>query len=142
MPTVEGFTPQIAWYTLYGIIAFCLLFLIFYRVYDAIHTLVERKRQKRESEKPDFASKVSKNVINELGPRLDEIESNIQKDKDRLELHERLLANIQTNQREVHDGLSAIAKFMMAIATYGNIGTNDKIKEASTELQNFLAEKL
>ena len=74
MPTVEGFTPAIAWSTLYGIFAIALLFLIGYRVYEAIHTLAERRRQKKESEKPDFADKVSKKVITDLGPRLEKIE--------------------------------------------------------------------
>lgn len=142
MPTVEGFTPQIAWYTLYGLFALCLLFLIGFRVYDAIHTMAERRRQKRESEKPDFADKVSQKVIKDLGPRLEKIESDLAKDKKRLENHEALISGMQTNQREIHDGLSAIAKFMLVISTYGKLGDSDKIKEASSELQNFLAEKL
>ena len=142
MPTVEGFSPQIAWNTLYGLFALCLLFLIGYRVYEAIHTLAERRRQKKDSEKPDFAEKVSKKVINELGPRLEKIESDLSKDKKRLEAHETMITNMRTGHREIHDGLAAIAKFMLVISNYGNLGDNDKIKEASTELQKFLAEKL
>ena len=142
MPSVEGLTPQIMWYTLYGFFAVCLLFLIGFRVYDAIHTLAERRRQRRESEKPDFADKVSNKVIKELGPRLEEIESNLAKDKKRLETHEQLITSMQTGQKEIHDGLSAIAKFMLVISNYGNLGENEKVKEASTELQKFLAERL
>jgi len=142
MPTVEGLTPAIMWYTLYGFFAVCLLFLIGFRVYDAIHTLAERRRQRKDSEKPDFANKVSSTVIKELGPRLEEIESNLAKDKRRLETHEQLITGIQTGQKEIHDGLSAIAKFMLVISNYGNLGDNEKVKEASTELQKFLAEKL
>lgn len=142
MPTVEGFTPQIAWYTVYGFFAVCLLFLIGFRVYDAIHTLAERRRQKKEAEKPDFAEKVSKKVIKDLGPRLEEMESNLAKDKKRLETHEQLITGMQSGQKEIHDGLSAIAKFMLVIGNYGDFSNNEKIKEASTELQKFLAEKL
>ena len=142
MPSVEGLTPQIMWYTLYGFFAVSLLFLIGFRVYDAIHTLAERRRQRRESEKPDFADKVSNKVIKELGPRLEEIESNLAKDKKRLETHEQLITSMQTGQKEIHDGLSAIAKFMLVISNYGNLGENEKVKEASTELQKFLAERL
>ncbi len=142
MPTVEGFTPQIAWYTLYGLFALALLFLIGFRVYDAIHTMAERRRQKRESEKPDFADKVSQKVVKELEPRLKEIEANLAKDKKRLETHEQLIMDMQSRQIEIHDGLSAICKFMLVISTYGNIGENEKVKEASAELQKFLAEKL
>ena len=142
MPTVEGFTPQIAWYTLYGFFALALLFLIGFRVYDAIHTMAERRRQKKEAEKPDFADKVSKQVIKDLGPRLEKIEGDLAKDKKRLEAHETLISGIQTGQKEIHDGLSAIAKFMLVIGNYGNFSDNDKIKDASAELQKFLAEKL
>ena len=142
MPTVEGFTPEIAWTTLYGFFALCLLFLIGFRVYDAFHTIIERRRQRRESEKPDFAKKVSKQVIAELDPRLADIEENLRKDKARLEAHERLIDNIERGQSDVHDGLTAIAKFMLVISTYGNIGTNEKVKEASADLQKFLAERL
>lgn len=142
MPTVEGFTPQIAWEAIYGFFALCLLFLIVFRVYDAIRTILERRKQKRESEKPDFAKKVSKEVITEIGPRLDDIEENLRKDKARLETHERMIQSMQSGQHEVHDGLQAIAKFMLVISTYGNLGDNNKIKEASADLQKFLAEKL
>jgi len=142
MPTVEGLTPAIMWYTLYGFFAVCLLFLIGFRVYDAIHTLAERRRQRRESEKPDFADKVSKQVIKDLGPRLEKIESDLAKDKKRLETHETLISGMQSGQKEIHDGLSAIAKFMLVISNYGNLGDNEKVKEASTELQKFLAEKI
>ena len=142
MPTVEGLTPAILWYMFYGLVACGLVFLIGFRVYDAIHTLAERRRQKKESEQPDFADKVSKKVIKELGPRLEKIESDLSKDKKRLETHEQLITGMQSGQREIHDGLSAIAKFMLVISTYGSIGDNEKVKEASTELQKFLAEKL
>lgn len=142
MPTVEGLTPAILWYMFYGLIACGLIFLIGFRVYDAIHTVAERRRQKKEAEKPDFADKVSKKVIKELGPRLEEIESNLAKDKKRLETHEQLITGMQAGQKEIHDGLSAIAKFMLVIVNYGDLGNNDQIKEASLELQKFLAEKL
>lgn len=142
MPTVEGFTPQIAWYTLYGLFAIALLFLIGFRVYDAIHTMAERRRQRKEAEKPDFAEQVSKKVVKELEPRLKEIESNLAKDKKRLETHEQLITGMQSGQKEIHDGLSAIAKFMLVISNYGNLGESAQVKEASVELQKFLAEKL
>ena len=142
MPSVEGLTPQIVWYTLYGFFAVCLLFLIGYRVYDAVHTLAERRRHKKESEKPDFAEKVGKQVIKELGPRLEEIESNLAKDKKRLETHEQLITGMQAGQKDIHEGLSAIAEFMLVITNYGNLGDSDEIKKASVDLQKFLAKKL
>lgn len=142
MPTVEGLTPGTIWTTMYGLIAIGLLFLIGYRVYDAIHTIMERKRQHKEAEEPDFAEKVSQKVIDKLEPRFTEIEKNLDKDKRRLESHETLLTSMTSGQQEIHEGLTAICKFMLVISNYGNIGNNEKVKDASAELQKYLAEKL
>jgi hypothetical protein len=53
-----------------------------------------------------------------------------------------VLATLNSSQREVHDGLTAICKFMLVISTYGNIGTNEKVKDANAELQKYLAERM
>lgn len=142
MPTVEALTPTMIWTMLYSLFACCLLFLIGFRVYDAINTIIDRKRKRRERERPDFAEEVSQKVIDKLEPRFAEIEKNLDKDKKRLENHEAVLANIQEGHKEIHDGLTAICKFMLVISTFGNIGSNDKVKDASAELQKYLAEKL
>lgn len=142
MPTVEGLTPGIIWTTLYGLIASGLLFLIGYRVYDALHTISERRRQRNEAQKPNFAEQVSQKVIDKLEPRFSEIEKNLDRDKKRLENHELLLNSMKEGQKDVHDGLTAICKFMLVISTYGDIGNNDKVKEANADLQKYLAEKL
>lgn len=142
MPTVPEFTPGMLWTTIYGLLALCLLFMIGYKVYDAIHTINERRREKREASKPDFAEAVSQKVIEKLEPRFQEIENNLNKDKKRLESHEALISGMQSGQKEIHDGLRAICSFMLTISTYGNIGENEQVKDASNELQKFLAEKL
>ena len=142
MPTVENFTPAIAWNTLYGIFAIALLFLIVFRVYDAIRTIVVRKREKRESQMPDFADKVSEKVLEKLNPRLDEIEKNLKKDKERLDNHEHMISDYQKTQTNLHDGMVAICKFMLVLSTYGNLGDSDQIKEATKELTSYLAEQI
>ena len=142
MPTVEGLTPSVLWTTIYGIVALGLLFLIGFRVYDAIHTLIMRRKEKKEEEMPDLAEKVSRKVLEKLEPRLTEIENNLGKDKARLDNHELLISSMSDGQKKTREGLSAIAKFMLAIGTYGEIGTHERVKEASSELQNFLADQL
>lgn len=142
MPTVEGLTPDMVWTTFYGLIAIGLIFLIGYRVYDAIHTITERRKQQRAAETPDFAEKVSQKVIEKLEPRFQEIEANLSRDKKRLENHEAVLARMTDGQKDVHDGLTAICKFMLVISTYGNIGSNEKVTDATAELQKYLAEKM
>ena len=142
MPTVENFTPQVLWTTIYGILALCILFMIVYKVYDAIRTIMERRRHKKESEKPSFAEEVSQKVTEKLEPRFREIEKNLAQDKKRLDNHEIAIADMRHGHDEIHDGLTAICKFMLVISTYGNLGNNEKIMDATAELQKFLAERM
>lgn len=142
MPSVEGFTPQILWTTLWGVFAICLLFLIVFKVYDAIHVIRERQRNRSEAEKPDFAKKVSQEVIAELGPRLEAIERRVSQSENRLDAHDRTIASMTDGHKNTHEGLAAIAKFLLIFSAYGNFTDNEKVKEASVDLQKFLAEKM
>lgn len=143
MPTVEGLTPSVLWTTIYGIIGICLLFMIVYKVYEAIHTIMERRKKQKESEKPDFAEAVSQKVIDKLEPRFEEIEHNLAQDKSRLDNHELLISGIQASQQETHDGLVAICKYLMAMAQYGNVGGNsNEMKKATAEMTQYLATKI
>lgn len=142
MPTVEGLTPGMIWTMLYGLVAMALLFLIGYRVYDAIHNVIDRRKKRRESEKPDFAEEVSQKVIDKLEPRFEEIERNLNRDKKRIEAHDALISDLVEGNKEIHDGLSAIAEFMLVIGTYGNFGENSHVTEANMKLQKFLTTKL
>lgn len=143
MPTVEGLTPNVLWTTLYGIIGICLLFMVVYKVYDAIHTIMERRRKQKESEKPDFAEAVSQKVIDKLEPRFEEIEHNLAEDKRRLDSHESLIKGVQDSHKEVHDGLVAICEYMMAMAQYGNIGGDSaEMKKATAKMTQYLTNKI
>jgi hypothetical protein len=142
MPTVEGFTPQVAWTTLYGFIALCVLFMLVYKVFDAIRNEIERRHKIREAQAPDLADKVSRKVIETLEPRFQEIERNLTKDTNRINEHEQVISKILNSQRDTKEGLVAICKTLLVIANYGNLGESDKVKEASDELTRYLADRL
>ena len=130
------------WTTIYGLLALCILFMIVYKVYDAIRTIIERRKNKKEAEKPNFAEVVSQKVIDKLEPRFKAIEDDLTKDQNRLDGHDAMLASMRDEHKEIHEGLRAICKFMLVISNYGRFGESEEIKDASAELQKFLAEKL
>lgn len=146
MPTVEGFTPSVLWTTIYGLLALCILFMVVYKVYDAIHTIMERRRQRKAANAPGFAEQVSQMTIDKmmerLEPRLQEIEQNLANDKRRLDNHELILSSATERYEELHRGMVAMCKFMLVISTYSNLGNNEKIKEAVHELSTYLAEQM
>lgn len=143
MPTVENFTPSVFWTTIYGMLSLCILFMIVYKVYEAINSIVEKKKQRKAAERPDFAEAVSQRVIEKLEPRFAEIEKNLAKDKNRLDSHEVFISSMQQSQQDTRDGLVAICKYLMAITQFGNIGGNSKeMKDATAEMTRYLATKI
>lgn len=143
MPTVEGFTPDVLWTTIYGFIALCLLFIIVYKVYEAIRTILERRRQKLESQRPDFAETVSQKVIDKLEPRFKDIEQNLARDKSRLDNHETIISGVQQAQNDTRDGLVAICKYLMAMTQYGNtVNDSKEMKDATAEMMQYLATRI
>ena len=143
MPTVEGFTPQVFWTTIYGILALCILFMVVYRVYDAIRTILERRKQQHEAEKPDFAEEVSQKVIDKLEPRFRKIEENLERDKVRLDNHDSVIKEYKEANKETRDGLVAICRYLMAIARYSNLDNNNpKMEEATEEMTEYLTKRI
>ncbi len=142
MPDIQGMSPEAAWTTLYGIIAMGLIFIVFYNVYNAIHTIVERRRLRKEAEKPDLADKISVKVIEKLEPRFKEIESKLDNDKNRLDKHDLMIQQIQQGQRDTREGLVAICKTLVVMANYGDLGNSNEVREASAELNKYLAGRL
>lgn len=142
MPDIQGMSPEVAWTTLYGIIAIGLIFIVFYNVYNAIHTIVERHRMRKEAQQPDLAEKISAKVIQKLEPRFKEIESKLDTDKDRLDRHDNLIQQIQNGQKDTRDGLVAICKTLVVMTNYGDLGNSKEVREASAELNNYLAGRL
>ena len=143
MPTVENFTPSVFWTTIYGMLSLCILFMIVYKVYEAVNSIIEKRKQRKAAERPDFAEAVSQRVIEKLEPRFAEIEKNLAKDKNRLDSHEVFISSMQQSQQDTRDGLVAICKYLMAITQFGNIGGNSKeMKDATAEMTRYLATKI
>lgn len=143
MPTVEGFTPQVLWTTIYGLFALCILFMVVYKVYEAIRNIINNHKQKREAERPDFAEEVSRKVIEKLEPRFSKIEENLARDKSRLDNHESFISGMQQSQRDTREGLVAICRYLMAITQFGNISSDNKeMKEATAEMTRYLATRI
>jgi flagellar biosynthesis/type III secretory pathway M-ring protein FliF/YscJ len=140
MPTVENFTPAVFWTTIYGILALCVLFMIVYKVYDAIVTIIDRAKKKKEAEKPDFAEEVSRKVIEKLEPRFKKIEDKLENDKIRLNEHDVFISGIERGQKNTRDGLIAICKYLMAIVQFGKLNNDSKeLNAATAEMTEYLA---
>lgn len=142
MPNVEGFTPSVAWTTIYGFVGLCILITVVLTAYEKIKSLQEKKRRREEEGTPGLADQVSKKVLELLEPRFKDIEEKLDKDKDRIDNHERLLAGVQSTNEEIRAGLHAYGKTMLVLLNHSNVGESKEVKEATDELNKFLAERL
>lgn len=142
MPNLEGFTPSVLWTTIYGLVAICILVTVVLTAYEKIKGLQDRKLQREEAKQPGLADQISKKVLEQLEPRLKDIEDKLDKDKARIDNHERMLAGVQETSEKVRAGLHAYGKTMLVLLNHSNITNSKEVKEASDELNNFLVEKI
>lgn len=140
MPTVEGLTPTILWYTLIGIVGIFSVYLIFHKVVESIRSDIERKKQKAAEHEPTLADAISKKVTDSLEPRFKKIEENLGKDKNRLDLHETMITNIQNAQADMHNGLSVLCSAMIVVLNSN--GKSPEIISAIDALNTYLAKRI
>lgn len=142
MPNVEGLNPSILWTTVYGFIAICLLVTVVLTAYEKLKALQDRRMQQEEAKKPGLADQISRKVLEQLEPRLADIEDKLSQDKRRIDNHERLLAGAQETSDEVRAGLHAYGKTLLVLLNHGNLGDSKEVKEATDELMAFLAKRV
>lgn len=142
MPTIEGFTPSVAWTTGYGVIAICIIVSLVLTAYEKIQHVRDRKKKAMEAQQPGLADQISKKVLDQFEPRLKDIEVKLDKDKARLDNHEQLFDQIQKTNTEIRDGLHAYGKTMLVLLNHGDFGQSKEVKDASDELTRFLAERV
>lgn len=140
MPTVENFTPTVLWTTLYGMLAMCLIFMIGYKVYDAINTIIDRRKKRKESEKPDFAEEVSQKVIEKLEPRFQKIEENLKEDKNRLDKHEDYISSVKEGLNNTREGLVAICEYLIIETQFGK--DSKQLQDATAKMTQYIASQI
>lgn len=142
MPNVEGFTPSVFWTMIYGFIALCILVTVVLTAYEKIRALKDKRMQQEEAKKPGLADQISRKVLEQLEPRFADIEDKLDKDRNRIDNHERMLSGLQETNGAIRAGLHAYGKTMLVLLNYGNLGDSREVKEATDELNKFLAEQV
>jgi len=142
MPTIEGLSPSVLWTTIYGFIALCLLITIVLTAAEKIRGLREVRKQQREAAQPGLADQISKKVLDQLEPRLNDIENKLKRDKTRIDNHEILLNNMDETNKQIRGGLRAYGKTMLVLLNHGNLGDSKEVREAADALNAFLADQI
>lgn len=141
LPTVEGLTPTILWYTLAGVVGLAALFLLAVKVSDAIRGIVQRRRLAQQPTET-LADAIGEKVLEKLEPRFEEIDRKLGADKTRLDAHERALAHISETEQSNRDGFAAVAGALIAVLDHElHNGNTQQMEKARDELNHYLTHR-
>ena len=86
MPSVEGITPQILWYTIIGLVGIGSVIVLGDKVLEVFRKKKERDELKKQPENT-LADSISRKVLDNLEPRFGEIYKKLANDRVRLDEH-------------------------------------------------------
>ena len=140
MPSVEGITPEILWYTLVGLVGIGTLIVLGDKVADVFRRKAERDEVKKA---PDaLAEKISEMVLQKLEPRFSEIDKKLANDNALIKTHTRVLEQHQEQIKAYYAGNKVLCRGILALLSHEiNGNSSDKLKASQQEITNYLIEK-
>ena len=139
LPAIEGFTPDMLWIFLIVLIGLAALFVLAYKVVDIIRTEVERKKERKQAEKPELADEISSKVIQLLEPRMSEIDRKLENDKSMLDMHTRQINALSTRTDKQESGILALSMGVLALINHTLYdGNTDELTNAKTAINDYV----
>ena len=137
LPTVEGLTPVILWYTLVGIAGLGALVVLV----DKVAEVFRRQRQRRETaqsrEEGSFRSEVSG-----VCRRLDALEDQARESDRKLDRDNWRLNVLEIGVTDIERGINALARAELAHIQHDLTGNHsDNLGRAEKEITNYLTRK-
>ena len=141
LPTIEGLTPSILWYTLFGLVCIGTLIVLGDKVLDVFRKKHERDRLKKEPG-DKLAETISTKVLAKLEPRFKEIDRKLATDKSRLDEHTRILGTHQDQLSDIETANKVMCRGILALLSHElNGNSNDKLKASQQEITDYLIDK-
>ena len=139
LPVIEGFTPDMLWIFLIVLIGMAALFVLAYKVVDIIRKEVERKKERKQAEKPELADEISSKVIQLLEPRMSEIDRKLENDRSMLDMHTRQINALGTRTDKQESGILALSMGVLALINHTLYdGNTDELTNAKTAINDYV----
>ena len=137
LPTVEGLSPLILWYTFVGAVGICGLIVLGDKVAD-----VFRKRKKAKEDEKAKEDGTIQGQLDKINKRLDTIDNYLQESEKRFERDNRRLNILEAIVTRVEKGINALARAELAHIQHDLTGNHtDNLGKAETEITNYLTKK-
>lgn len=142
LPEIGGMTPTILWYTVFGIIALGALYIEF----DKLRQIKRRRaKEKQEDEathddsfREQLTNDIANKVLEKLEPRFSEIDKKLDKDKERLEVHESSINGINQALGVIKEGVEVSCNALAEVLDHElHNGNGTQMEQASAELRKY-----
>ncbi len=137
LPTVEGLTPLILWYTFVGVVGIGGLIVLYGKVVEVF----QKHRKNREDAKAKEDGTIQ-GQLKEINRRLDTIDDYIRESDKKFDRDNRRLNSLETNVAHIEKGINALARAELAHIQHDLTGNHgDNLGRAETEITNYLTKK-
>ena len=137
LPTVEGLTPLILWYTFVGIVGIGGLIVLYGKVVEVF----QKHRKNREDAKAKEDGTIQ-GQLKEINRRLDTIDDYIRESDKKFDRDNRRLNSLETNVAHIEKGINALARAELAHIQHDMTGNHtDNLGQAEKEITNYLTKK-
>lgn len=137
LPTVDGLTPLILWYTFVGVVGIGGLIVLYGKVVEVF--------QKHRKNKEDAKAKQDGTIqgqLKEINKRLDTIDDYIRESDKKFDRDNRRLNSLETNVAHIEKGINALARAELAHIQHDMTGNHtDNLGQAEKEITNYLTRK-
>lgn len=137
IPSVEGLTPIILWYTFVGIIGIGGLIVLYGKVVEVF----QRHRKNKEDAKAKEDGTIQ-GQLSEINKRLDSIDEYIRESDRKFARDNSRLNTLDANVAHIERGINALARAELAHIQHDITGNHtDNLGQAEREITNYLTKK-
>ena len=142
LPAIEGITPGYLWIFAAVGVGLLTVALLVFKLVEFIQGQKDRKenraKQQHARDGKDFTDEVADKVLEKLEPRFAEIEKNLKRDKERIEIHEASINGMNATLGAVRDGMEVVTNALAAVLDFSlHNGNSDEMQKASAEQRKY-----
>lgn len=137
LPTIEGLSPDIIWYTFVGLVGFGALIVLYGKVRTVFKDLKKDKDDERAKEDGTIQGQLDK-----ISKRLDSIDGFIKEANQRFDRDNRRLNALEAQSDDISRGIRALARASLAHLQHDITGNHvETLKEAEGMITDYLTDR-
>lgn len=137
LPSIEGLTPTVVWYTLVGLVGIGTLIVL----YDKVRTVFKNRQKEKQDDKAKEDGTIQ-GQLDKINKRLDTIDDYIRESDRKFDRDNRRITALEDQSRDINLGIKALARASLAHLQHDITGNHvDTLKKAEEMITDYLTDK-